>query len=223
MIEPAEASRKEKILDAAEKAFAEMGFEGSSLRQIVASADVNLATVYYYFESKEKLLEAVMQRRFGPLKERQLARLKQAQEQAGGQPVPVAVILDIMLSCPLALTTPGSPENQMSMRLLGRMITDPSPHSQTLLQTRHEQVRQAFFEAFQHTLPQLPARDLHWRLEFIWGALAIILCNPGWVENRTLGGGEPVDAAKVLPQMISFFAAGLCATAVTQSDILPVS
>ena len=220
MTDPIEASRKDKILDAAEKAFADNGFDGASLRQIVADASVNLATVYYYFESKEGLMEAVVERRLGPLKRAQLARLKEIQAEAGG-PLPVEVILDHMLKGALALAMPGSAENQMAMRVLGRMITDPNPKIQERLRARHEPVRQAFFQAFQQALPKLPSRDLFWRLEFIWGAMAFILCNPSWSQNRAFGCCESVDKATVLPQMISFFAAGLRAAPVTAPDISP--
>lgn len=218
MTELPEAKRKDKILDAAERAFAEFGFEGASLRQIVATADVNLATVYYYFESKEKLLAAVFQRRFGPLKQGQLDRLNEAKQKAGGRPLPVEAILEIMLSCPLALTGPGSTENQLSMRLLGRMISDPNPQTHEILRSGHVPVREAFIKALHESLPDLPMADLHWRVEFIWGALGFILCNPNWAENRCSGGCGPIDAATVLPQMISFFAAGLRTPAVTSSS-----
>ena len=40
---------KEKILNAAEKLFAEHGIEAVSLRSIISEADVNLAAIHYHF------------------------------------------------------------------------------------------------------------------------------------------------------------------------------
>ena len=54
---------KERILDAAERLFADEGFAATSLRQITAEAGVNLAAVNYHFGSKESLLTAVFERR----------------------------------------------------------------------------------------------------------------------------------------------------------------
>jgi len=68
MAKDTETSRRERILDAAERAFGDYGFTGASLRRIVVEARVNLATVYYYFGSKNGLMEAVLKRRFGPLR-----------------------------------------------------------------------------------------------------------------------------------------------------------
>ncbi len=40
--------------------FAEKGFEGSSIRDLAARADVNVAMINYYFGSKEKLFESMV-------------------------------------------------------------------------------------------------------------------------------------------------------------------
>ncbi len=54
-----------KILEIAEKLFAENGFDGTSIRQISKKADINIAMISYYFGSKEKLLEALLLYRTG--------------------------------------------------------------------------------------------------------------------------------------------------------------
>lgn len=48
-----------QIMEAAEKLFADKGFEGTSVRDIAEGAGVNLAMISYYFGSKEKLMEAM--------------------------------------------------------------------------------------------------------------------------------------------------------------------
>jgi AcrR family transcriptional regulator len=52
-----------QILKIAEKLFALHGFNGTSVRDIAREADVNVAMISYYFGSKEKLLEAIFERR----------------------------------------------------------------------------------------------------------------------------------------------------------------
>jgi len=51
------------ILEAAERLFAERGFDGTSVRDIAAEAGVNLAMISYYFGSKEGLLSALFAHR----------------------------------------------------------------------------------------------------------------------------------------------------------------
>ncbi|RNA61921.1 TetR/AcrR family transcriptional regulator [Chryseobacterium nematophagum] len=56
-------SKEENILFAAEKLFAEKGFEGTSTREIAKTANVNISMISYYFGSKEKLYEKLVEYR----------------------------------------------------------------------------------------------------------------------------------------------------------------
>lgn len=49
-----------KILQVAERLFAEKGFDGTSIRNIAKEAGINIAMVSYYFGSKEKMLESMI-------------------------------------------------------------------------------------------------------------------------------------------------------------------
>ncbi len=51
------------IIDAAQKLFAESGFDGTSVRDIAHEAGINVAMISYYFGSKEKLMEAVFEQK----------------------------------------------------------------------------------------------------------------------------------------------------------------
>jgi len=51
---------REKIIKAASRAFARDGYEGASIRAIVADAEVNQAAINYHFGSKEGLYRAVL-------------------------------------------------------------------------------------------------------------------------------------------------------------------
>jgi len=57
---PSKVTRN-RIIKAAAPIFAEHGYEGASVRRIVAKADVNQAAINYHFGSKEGLYRAVLQ------------------------------------------------------------------------------------------------------------------------------------------------------------------
>jgi len=57
-----ESPTRAALLDAAESAFAEGGFEGASVRTITGQARANLGAVTYHFGSKAALFEAVVER-----------------------------------------------------------------------------------------------------------------------------------------------------------------
>jgi AcrR family transcriptional regulator len=198
-------STKARILDAAERAFADAGFEGASMRQIVHDAKVNLATVYYHFESKEGLMVAVLKRRFDPIKVHQLEVLRRDAEQAPGKPVDLEAILRALISPFLGWAK--SP-NSIEIRLLGRMMTEPNLQIQELLRSQYADVRSAFLEEFKRALPELPTVALLWRMEFAWGTLAALLCNPDKVRQRTEGQCDPANSSQLLAHFVPFLAAG---------------
>ncbi|MCH2189511.1 MAG: TetR family transcriptional regulator [Gammaproteobacteria bacterium] len=54
---------KLKIIDTAERLFAQKGYHGISVRDITKAADVRLASVNYYFKTKERLYHEILERR----------------------------------------------------------------------------------------------------------------------------------------------------------------
>ena len=56
------AQAKARIICVAEALFNKQGFDGASMRDIAAAAEMQPASMYYYFESKEELLWAVWEK-----------------------------------------------------------------------------------------------------------------------------------------------------------------
>ncbi len=61
-------NKRETIIESAIKLFSSKGFEGTSVREIAADAGANVALINYYFVSKEKLFESVVEYRASVLK-----------------------------------------------------------------------------------------------------------------------------------------------------------
>jgi AcrR family transcriptional regulator len=57
-----ERSRREALVSAAFNQIAERGFEGLRTREVAALVGVNIATLHYYFPTKEALIRAVVER-----------------------------------------------------------------------------------------------------------------------------------------------------------------
>jgi len=79
-------SVKGRLLDAAEGLFCEHGFKGTSIRDIAASAGCNIASVNYYFGSKEKLYEEVWRRHLIPMRDARIASINNVMSQAEARP-----------------------------------------------------------------------------------------------------------------------------------------
>ena len=55
-----ERDTRQQILDTAKKEFAQHGLEGARVDIIAAHAKINKAMIYYHFQSKENLYQAVI-------------------------------------------------------------------------------------------------------------------------------------------------------------------
>ena len=88
MTRPSEVTR-ERIMKAAERLFAERGYDGTSVRAIVAKARVNQAAINYHFDGKDGLYREVLRAAFHALTEDHLAHAKDvksmSREQALGE------------------------------------------------------------------------------------------------------------------------------------------
>ena len=85
---PAESrydQRLSEILAHATDVFDEKGYEGASMRDLSRATGMSLAGLYYYFDSKEKLLYLIQKHTFTTIVERLRERLRREQQPAGGR------------------------------------------------------------------------------------------------------------------------------------------
>jgi len=87
------------LIEAAEDLFCRRGFNETSVRDIAAAADCNIASVNYYFGGKDSLYLEIWRRRLAQMRESRLAGIERVMS-AGGQPRagrPAQVARDILL------------------------------------------------------------------------------------------------------------------------------
>ena len=209
-----ELDTKTLILDAAEQAFAELGFGSASLRHIIRSAGVNLAAVHYHFGSKEALVEAVFARRIGRLTQERLALLDTCEVEAkGGQPPPLEQILEAFVGPALRLTTGPADAGKAFVRLFGRTIAEPSEHLQSMLNEQFGTTVKRFLAALQRALPKLSTAQLAWRFQFAVGAMGYLMADPQNLKAISDGLCDPGDTEAAISELVTFLAAGLRAPA----------
>ncbi len=76
---------KERLLDTAEKLFAEHGFNGTSVRDITSEAGCNVAAVNYHFGGKEKLYVDVFHRLMVMLREVRVEGINKLMSEKGDE------------------------------------------------------------------------------------------------------------------------------------------
>ncbi len=201
---------KNRILDAAEALFMEHGFEATSLRAITAAAGVNLAAVNYHFGSKEELFQSVLTRRLDPMNQQRLDLLTRLERDLAPHPVPCERILSAMFIPALALARDPERGGKNFLRLLGRAYADPAPFIRQFLSGQYAVMIARFKAAFARALPQLPAKELSWRLHFIMGALSYTLAGTDALKLiAELTPAESGNDEMLLRRLAPFLLAGL--------------
>lgn len=209
---PPSPDTKNRILDAAERFFADRGFDATSLRMITAGANVNLAAVNYHFQSKEALLQAVYARRAGPVNARRLELL--TAYESSTDDLEVEPILDAFIR-PMV---DNADAYEFIPRLMIRLLyLDAKEASRGVFQAQFQSVIQRFHAAFRRALPHLPEKELFMRIQFFIGALANAMA-----ASRNLYAlsqeGLAEAPMETMRSVIRFAAAGMKAPALEESS-----
>jgi AcrR family transcriptional regulator len=203
------ASTKDRILDAAERLFAEQGFAGASIRSIVDTANVNLAAVHYHFRSKESLLEAVLTRRISHVNEARLEQLGKAELEAAPDPPSVEDILRAFI-VPTVEFAQRDESGATFVHLMSRMFVEPGFSMTDFLGRKFGDTIARFSKALVSALPQLPREVVLWRTFFTIGAMHHLLCSPGKIDVIAKGLRDATTADDMTEYLIEFSVSGMC-------------
>ena len=201
------AATRGRILDAAEKLFAERGYHGVSIRDVTGAAEVDVALVSYHFGSKQGLLEAVFLRRAADLNDERLALLDAVLAQSGRRAPRLEDIIDAFTRPLLDRSTRGSAGWKSYFALIAEI--NNSPEFGGVLMTRFfDPVVQRFIEAIRRALPGCDERDLYWAYHFLSGALTLTFAETGRIDKLSGGVCRSSDLASVHERLVPYCAAG---------------
>ena len=203
---------KERILDTAERLFAQQGFHATSLRQITREAGVNLAAVHYHYQSREHLIEMVLRRKLEPLNARRITLLD-------GLESALPEITPSLEEVLRAFMLPIFQAQQENLKIgdfaiiMGRLATAPGDWAPAMLRSAFGAAMPRFIEAIRRAVPGLRQEDLAWGMHLTIGAMAHHMA--GGILLDMLGGNrvDRHDHQEVLNRLIAFMSAGIRAMA----------
>jgi AcrR family transcriptional regulator len=183
---------KDRIIDVAERLFAERGYAATSLRDITGEADANLASVNYHFQSKEGLFSAIVERYVGPINRDRLEALDALEAREEAAPG-LEELLYAFLGPAFMHWRQRGMDGARFMRLAGRMHSETDEHLRALFLSQFEEVARRFGKALRKALPHLDEREVQLRTHFLVGAMAHTLL---WSERKP---GPPFSRRRALP------------------------
>lgn len=192
---PTPSDTKSRILDAAERLFAEHGFAATSVRALAEEAGVHLAAANYHFGSKQALLRTVIERRVGGVNEERLKRLARLRSRADGKPLEVEAVLDALLRPVLA------DHAAVEIRSISAMIfREPTETLGPVLLEVFGEVTDRFTEALGESLPHLGEYELTERLQLLIGTMVHVASGhlDFFLRSRELPARPPEQLVEAL-------------------------
>ncbi len=203
------ADTKARILDAAERLFADSGFASTSLRDITGEADVNVASVNYHFGSKEALLSAILERRFRPINDQRIALLDDLQARAGEQGPALEDIVAAFVGPPFHSWAEAGSGGPKFLKFIGQIHSQADEEIRAAFARQFDGVLTRFTAAFERALPNLDAGEVTTRVLFIIGAMAHAMTWGEQIVARAPRGF--CHSEQLLDSLIAFAAAGMAA------------
>jgi len=201
---------KTKIIDVAERLFAEKSIDGVSIRMIVAEAEVNLAAIHYHFGSKEDLLKAVLHRFVDRVNNQRLTLLDELER--ANETLEVEQIIGAFL-IPVSKWVKQEPEKiKSAMKIVSQIHSDPM-RFQNIVGDIFGEVARRFLIAFKQAMPELSETELTWRFKFMLGSMFAIVTNAPLSKKLGMTGAPQNDMKKSLTYVANFVAAGFRAPA----------
>ncbi|QDF68512.1 TetR/AcrR family transcriptional regulator [Shewanella sp. SNU WT4] len=202
---------KTRILDAAEKLFAERGFSETSLRLITSKAEVNLASVNYHFGSKKELIRAVLARYldvFMPKASAQIALCQQQHDNASLRQIFTSLVRPL-----LDLNKLREEGTTIFLQLLGRGYIESQGHLRWFITTHYAEHLQSIVAAISKSAPHIPPEEMFWRLHFTLGTIVFTMASADALrEIAAADFDEKIDIEGVLLRVIPYMAAGVAVT-----------
>jgi AcrR family transcriptional regulator len=186
----ARPDRKQAILLAAGKLFAQQGYRGVTIRQIADEASVPLALVSYYYGQKHELFHAIFEHWSHTIDER-LAAL-QVVSRDPQDPQTLHRIIQAFTGPVLKLR--ATAEGEYYARLVALQLSHAREEADGVLRTYFDPLAHAFIDALHEALPHATRGQAAWCYQFGLGALLYHLSDTR-VESLSRGENRPADPA----------------------------
>lgn len=196
---------KQRLLDAAERLFAERGFEGTSMRAVTQAAGVAVSAANYHFGSKLSLLGETLRRRIRPFNQRRLELLDSLE--AGAAQPGVEQILDAYFRPPFERAANVSDEQRALLRDVAACLWHNPPEIAAALRAElFSEVTERFGDALGRALPEARPERVAMLLQLSVGLLVHALNG----EGASFSSADS-DALRIV--LVRYAAAGMTAAA----------
>ena len=195
------------ILDAAEYLFSLDGLAGVSIRRITKHSGTDLASVNYYFNTKEGLFREVLVRRIEAMSSERMRSLASF-EPVGDVRADVERVLDLFVA-PLFGSNEEECESLANYRRLVSLVTNSKTWQNAIFRDHYDPTASAYIRRLEQLLPGLTSETVCWSFNFFLGALTNAMAETGRVDRLSGGQCRSADLLMMKRQLLGFTASSL--------------
>jgi AcrR family transcriptional regulator len=200
------AETRVRLLDAAEKLFSERGFYGVTTREVAGAAALDDAMIYYHFETKRGLFEAVLERRAGVVHDARLQSLATYVAAVDGQ-ITVEGAVAAFINPLLDLSAAGDLGWKSYFALVAQL--DNTPWGGEIIHRFFDPTVHALIDILRRALPETPDRELYWAYNFLAGSMMMALAETERVDRLSEGLCRAKDIAAMRQRLLDYCAGGV--------------
>jgi len=204
------ADARERILIAAEGLFAQKGVEKTSTREITAEAAVNVASINYYFRSKEALAEEIFARLAERAMNMRLADLSAYMQAAKSKGEPVR--LEALIACFVRPYIEPTQNGQLFARFILQHRLQPSEMTKRVYNQYLDPFALEFIDALCRADPHVPRSEWIWRYTLMVGTVVLAVTDTT-ADNRlaalSKGMADAARSDELMRNLTGFLCAAL--------------
>ncbi len=195
MTRPSEVTR-DRIMKAAERLFAERGYDGTSIRAIVAKARVNQAAINYHFDGKDGLYREVLRGAFRGMIAEQVSHGEELKAMSREEALTAFIRRQLH---PLM----ARDEFSRHMRIFNWESVHPTPVFRSMMAEESAPVMGLATDIVRRFVPEADARTLMVAAIWLIGQCSVFLRNRDTLAEPPFGLDLDESTVEWLAQMVS--------------------
>lgn len=199
--------KRDQVILAAEKLFAQEGYHGASMRDIAREAGVKLPLIVYHFETKLNLYKAIFEFRKDLIAER-MEGLRKIEDFSA----PDAVERIVQAFVAPVIRHQYTPDGMFYAQIVVREAADPQEATRDIIEHYFDPIAKAYIAALQRALPGCSHEHLCWAYLFAVGAL-VMSGFDGRIVRISDGKHDQISAKQKIQLITTFIASGIQTTA----------
>ena len=200
---------RERILDVAEKLFANNGYNGTSLRDVARGADLQTAAIGYHYPTKEDLFDTVIRRRAAVMTEWRQRALAEMRQRHGAAAIPLDELVRAYVQPFYESASHGNAGWRHYAALMGRLSN--SPMGTEVISRHYNATAREYIDEFLRSLPGVALPSMIDGFTFMVASMLSLCAGTGRSQSQigVSGDGRPLN--EPFSNLVTFLVSGFLA------------